>query len=58
MIGGKRFRPNNEVIIETNTYFENHSKIILYSFKKLETRWTNCVELLYVVLKTYLFTVT
>ena len=45
-IGGKRFYSNDEIISQTNTYFENVEKsYILEEIQKLEKRWTKCIEL-------------
>lgn len=45
-LGGKRFASNEEVIAETNAYFEEFDKsYYLEGLKKLENRWTRCVEL-------------
>ncbi|GBP09164.1 Histone-lysine N-methyltransferase SETMAR [Eumeta japonica] len=45
-LGGKRFESNEEVITETNAYFESLEKTYyLEGIKKLEKRWTNCIEL-------------
>ncbi|GBP84565.1 Histone-lysine N-methyltransferase SETMAR [Eumeta japonica] len=45
-LGGKRFESNEEVITETNAYFESLEKIYyLEGIKKLEKRWTKCIEL-------------
>ena len=41
-LGGKRFGSNEEVITGTNAYFEGY---YLEGIKKLETRWTKCIEL-------------
>jgi len=45
-LGGKRFGSNEEVIAETNAYFEGLEKTCyLEGIKKLEKRWTKCIEL-------------
>lgn len=45
-LGGKRFGSNEEVITETNDYFEGLEKTYyLEGIKKLEKRWTKCIEL-------------
>lgn len=45
-LGGKRFGSNEEVITETNAYFESLEKsYYLEGIKKLEKRWTKCIEL-------------
>ncbi|XP_025161796.1 histone-lysine N-methyltransferase SETMAR-like [Harpegnathos saltator] len=45
-LGGKRFGSNEEVITETNAYFESLEKTYyLEGIKKLEKRWTKCIEL-------------
>lgn len=45
-LGGKRFESNKEVITETNGYFESLEKTYyLEGIKKLEKRWTKCIEL-------------
>ncbi|GBP74482.1 Mariner Mos1 transposase [Eumeta japonica] len=45
-LGGKRFESNEEVINETNAYFESLEKTYyLEGIKKLEKRWTKCIEL-------------
>lgn len=45
-LGGKRFGSNEEVISETNTYFEDLEKtFFLNGIKMLEKRWTKCIEL-------------
>lgn len=45
-LGGKRFESNEEVITETNAYFESLEKTYyLERIKKLEKRWTTCIEL-------------
>lgn len=45
-LGGKRFESNEEVITETNAYFESLEKTYyLEGIKKLEKRWTTCIEL-------------
>ncbi|QQP55123.1 Putative mariner length, partial [Caligus rogercresseyi] len=42
---GKRFYSNNEIISQTNTYFEDLEKsYFLEGIKKLEKRWTKCIE--------------
>ncbi|QQP58373.1 Putative mariner transposase [Caligus rogercresseyi] len=43
---GKRFYSNNEIISQTNKYFEDLEKsYFLEGIKKLEKRWTKCIEL-------------
>ncbi|GBP33922.1 Histone-lysine N-methyltransferase SETMAR [Eumeta japonica] len=45
-LDGKRFESNKEVITETNAYFESLKKTYyLEGIKKLEKRWTKCIEL-------------
>lgn len=45
-LGGKRFESNDEVITETNAYFEGlDQSYYLEGIKKLENRWTKCIEL-------------
>ncbi|QQP31674.1 Putative mariner transposase [Caligus rogercresseyi] len=45
-LAGKRFYSNNEIISQTNTYFEDLEKsYFLEGIKKLEKRWTKCIEL-------------
>lgn len=45
-LGGKRFTSNEEVIAETEAYFAELDKLYyLEGLKKLEYRWTKCVEL-------------
>ena len=45
-LSGKRFGSNEEVITETNAYFEGLEKTYyLKGIKKLEKRWTKCIEL-------------
>lgn len=45
-LGGKRFRSNEEVIAETNDYFESlEGNYYLEGINKLERRWTKCIEL-------------
>lgn len=45
-LGGKRFGSNEEVMAETNAYFEEFDKsYYLDGIKKLEYRWTKCIEL-------------
>lgn len=45
-LGGKRFGSNEEVITETEAYFEGFQKsYYLEGIKKLEDRWTKCVSL-------------
>lgn len=45
-LGGKRFGSNEEVITETNAYFEGlDGSYYLEGIKKLETRWTKCIAL-------------
>ena len=44
MLRGKRFYSNEEVITETNAYFEAKDKSFYKKgIKMLEKRWTNCV---------------
>ena len=50
--GGKRFYSNDEIISQTNTYFEDLEKsYFLVAIQKLETRWTKCIELNLTILK-------
>ena len=45
-LGGKRFYSNNEIMSQTNTYFEDLEKsYFLEGIQKLEKRWTKCIEL-------------
>ena len=45
-LGGKRFYSNDEIILQTNTYFEYLEKsYFLEGIQKLEKRWTKCIEL-------------
>lgn len=45
-LGGKRFTSNEEAINETNAYFEELDKSYFSGgLKKLESRWTKCIEL-------------
>jgi len=45
-LGGKRFTSNEEVIAETEAYFAKFDKsYFLDGLKKLEYRWTKCIEL-------------
>ena len=45
-LGGKRFHSNNEIISQTNTYFEDlEISYFLEGKQKLEKRWTKCIEL-------------
>jgi len=45
-LGGKRFTSNEEVIVETEAYFAEFDKsYFLDGLKKLEYRWTKCIEL-------------
>ncbi|EFN77918.1 Histone-lysine N-methyltransferase SETMAR, partial [Harpegnathos saltator] len=45
-LGGKRFGSNEEVITETNAYFEGLEKTYyLEGIKKLGKWWTKCIEL-------------
>ena len=45
-LGGKRFYSNDEIISQTNTYFEELEKsYFLEGIPKLEKRWTKCIEL-------------
>lgn len=45
-LGGKRFTSNEEVIAVTETYFAEFDKsYFLDGLKKLEYRWTKCIEL-------------
>ncbi|GBP35549.1 Histone-lysine N-methyltransferase SETMAR [Eumeta japonica] len=45
-LSGKRFESNEEVITETSAYFESLEKTYyLEGIKKLEKRWTKCIEL-------------
>ena len=44
MLQGKRFYSNEEVITETNAYFESKDKsFYMKGIKMLEKRWTDCV---------------
>ena len=45
-LGRKRFYSNDEIISQTNTYFEDVEKsYFLEGIQKLEKRWTKCIEL-------------
>ena len=45
-LGEKRFYSNDEIISQTNTYFEDLEKAyFLEGIQKLEKRWTRCIEL-------------
>ena len=45
-LGGMRFKSNEEVIAATEVYFAEFDKpYFLYGLKKLEYRWTKCIEL-------------
>ena len=45
-LGGKRFYSNDEIISQTNTYFEDLEKsYFLEGIQKLERRRTKCIEL-------------
>lgn len=45
-LGGKRFASNEEVIAATNAYFAEFDKsYYLEGLKKLENRWSKCIEL-------------
>ena len=45
-LGGNRFYSNDEIISQTNTYFEDLEKsYLLEGIQKLEKRWTKCIEL-------------
>jgi len=45
-LGGKRFGSNDEVIVETNAYFEEFDKSYFKEgLLKLEKRWNKCIEL-------------
>ena len=45
-LGGNRFYSNDEIISETNTYFEDLEKsYFLEGIQKLEKCWTKCIEL-------------
>ena len=45
-LGGQRFTSNEEVIVQTDAYFENLSKsYFLDGLKKLEKRLEKCIEL-------------
>jgi len=45
-LGGKRFTSNEQVIDQTEAYFEEFDKsYFLDGLKKLEHRWTKCIEL-------------
>ena len=44
-LGAKRFTSNEEVIAETEAYFaEFYKSYFLDGLKKLEYRWTKCIE--------------
>ena len=45
-LGVKSFYSNDEIISQTNTYFEDLEKFyLLEGIQKLEKRWTKCIEL-------------
>lgn len=45
-LGGQKFSSNEEVISETNAYFEGLEQFyFLEGILKLEKRWTKCIEL-------------
>lgn len=45
-LGGQRFHSNTEVITETEAYFADlQESYFLEGIKKLEHRWTKCIEL-------------
>ena len=45
-LGGKRFYSNDEIISQTNKYFEDLEKYyFLVGIQKLEKRWTKSIEL-------------
>lgn len=45
-LGGKRFGSNDDVIAETNAYFEGLERTyFLDGIQKIEKRWTKCIEL-------------
>ncbi|QQP52895.1 Putative mariner transposase [Caligus rogercresseyi] len=45
-LAGKRFYSNNEIVSQTNTYFEDLEKsYFLEGIKFLEKRWTKCIAL-------------
>ena len=45
-LGGKRFYSNDEIISQTNTYFDDLEKsYYLERIQKLEKRWTKWIEL-------------
>ena len=51
-LGGRRFYSNDEIISQTNTYFEDLEKsYFLEGIQKLEKRWTKCIELKGVYIK-------
>ena len=46
MLQGKRFGSNEEVIAETEAYFEAKDKLTYkHGIEKLEKRWNDCIEL-------------
>ena len=46
MLAGKKFRSNEEVITETEAYFEAKDKSFYkYVIEMLERRWNDCVAL-------------
>jgi len=45
-LGGKKFQSNEQVICETNAYFEDlDQSYFMEGIKKLEDRWTKCIRL-------------
>ena len=46
MLQGKKFGSNEEVIAETETYFESKDKsFYIKGIEKLEKRWNECITL-------------
>ena len=45
-LSGKRCYANDEIISQTNTYFEDLEQAYFWGgIQKLENRWTKCIEL-------------
>ena len=51
MLQGKRFSSNEEVIAETEAYFEAKDKSFYkHGIEKLEKRWNDCITLKVIIL--------
>ena len=51
MLQGKRFSSNEEVIAETEAYFEAKDKSFhKHGIEKLEKRWNDCITLKVIIL--------